>query len=84
MMSNPELARAYSLYRDCREQVLFRHEFSRGQGKQAKNMVSIIAWTTGYHHLPEGGGMRDQPHKLMQYFDAFRNGDARAANEQMK
>jgi hypothetical protein len=81
--ADPELNRAYRIYRDCRTQVLFRHEYTKGEGKNAKSFVAIVNVTTGYHHLPVEGGILDQPHRLMDYFDAFRFGDARAAHEQM-
>ncbi len=71
---NSEIAEAYNLYVMCRTQQLFSVEVS----KNNKTVVKIVRWTTGLHSLPEEGGMLDQPHRLMHFFDQFMIGDANA------
>lgn len=68
---NPALARSFDLYRECRNQILF--SITVQSGKDSK--VKITPYTTGFAVLPEPGSMLDQPHRLMAFFELFKEGD---------
>lgn len=80
-LSDPELARAWSLYQDCRMQQFVFAEIPKDGGK--KVATKLLPFTTGYAHLPYDGGVLDQPIRLMAYFDQFRAGEARYFSESM-
>lgn len=67
----PEIARAYDLYVECRNQVLFSAEITKGK----KTSLRVVHHTTGYAALPITGGMLDQPYRLMEFWSYFLEGD---------
>lgn len=70
---NPGLAWSYDLYVLCREQQLFTVDVTKQGGKRTD--TKIVTYTTGFHSLPETGGVLDQPHRLMSLFQYFLSGD---------
>ena len=69
--SDMELRLAYETYLSCREQHVVTY-----QGKKGKDTVQKMkTFTVGFHHLPDEGGLLDQPHRLMTFMDAFLQGD---------
>lgn len=67
---------AYSVYKLCRTQAMFKMEKSTGKNK---SKVVVVPWTTGLHSLPEQGGMLDQSFRMMLFFEQFIDGDRQAA-----
>ncbi len=79
---NRRLARAFSLYLDCRTTQLFHLRVEKDKGRKAEN--KIVEFVTGYSQLPEAGGMLDQPVWLLAIFDYFRSGENAAAAKNLK
>jgi hypothetical protein len=50
-------------------------------GKKSK--IVFVHFPTGLAHLPEAGGMLDQPYRLMFLFDLFLEGERSAFNKQI-
>jgi hypothetical protein len=70
------------LYLLCREQHVVAYQKSKGKDKTVQKLVPF---TVGFQHLPEKGGMLNQPHRLLTFFEMFMLGDriafSIAANE---
>lgn len=81
---DPDIAEALSIYRECRSFMLFETESVRGSGKQQMVSKKIVPFPTGYGVLPYEGGIMDQPHKLMIYFDIFLNAERKAVFDNLK
>lgn len=79
MKNHPDIASRYLLYRDCRELQLFSLETTKGSGKNAKTVVKVIPFPTGFHSLPVEGGLLDQPHRMMEFFNIFLNAERKSA-----
>ena len=80
MKRHPEIARAYDLYSGCRVTSYMTIESSKGN----KNVTKVLAYPAGLGVLPEPGGLLDQPHRLMSFFDAFQAGEAHAFSVLLK
>lgn len=52
-------------------------EVSKEKGKRTEHR--IVRFTTGFHHLPDEGGVMDQPVWTMAMFELFKEGENRAA-----
>ncbi len=83
MTNNPEIADLYLLYRQCRSQQLFSLETTKGSGKSSKTVTKVTSFPTGYTHLPLSGGMMDQPHRTMQFFEVFLNAERGASSKNL-
>ena len=53
----------------------------KSKGKNRVQRV-VVPWTTGFK-LPEAGGVLDQSHRLMMFFEFFIVGDRRATHERL-
>lgn len=73
------MARAYDLYTLCRTQQLFHMEVKKNGGKSAEHRV--VRFVTGFHSLPNAGGVLDQPCWTMDMFELFRRGENLAASK---
>lgn len=76
----PRVARTYSLYVQCRGISLLHVQVP--QNKKVRH--EIVSWPTGFHTLPESGGLLDQDLTTMLLFDAFLAGERQAAIKRMK
>lgn len=78
----PEIADAFAAYLLCREQHVVAYQIPKGKDKTVQKLVPF---TVGLHHLPEDGGVLDQPHRLLTFFEMFMLGDrlafSKKANE---
>jgi hypothetical protein len=54
------------------------------KSKGKDTIKKIVIYTNGYSQLPTEGGVLDQPHRLMAFFSAFREGDAIATANALK
>lgn len=52
------------------------------QGERTTSI--IINYATGYHSLPEEGGMLDQPYRMMAFWSYFLEGDRLATFKRLK
>jgi hypothetical protein len=52
---------------------------------KGKNRVVrvVVPWVTGLHHLPEPGGLLDQPYRLMMFFEQFMRADRNTADNRI-
>lgn len=75
----PRVARAFDLYLLCRTQQLFHLEVKKNGGKSVEHRV--VRFTTGFHALPEAGGLLDQPVWTMEMFERFKSGENLAASK---
>jgi hypothetical protein len=57
-------------------------EVTKQGGKSVEHKV--VRFTTGFHSLPEAGGLLDQPCWTMELFEVFREGENRAAFKGLK
>jgi hypothetical protein len=73
----PEIASLYELYTTCRQQQVVVYQQNKGKDKTVQVVAS---YTTGYSVLPDEGGVLDQPHRIMAFFDAFMFGDRNGFN----
>jgi len=72
LQNNPDIAHAYQTYLLCREQTVIVYSESKGKDKTVQK---IRPYTTGFAVLPEAGGVNDQPHRLISFFEIFLNGE---------
>ena len=54
-------------------------EVKKNGGKSVEHRV--VRFTTGFHSLPEQGGLLDQPFWTMEMFGHFRQGENLAASK---
>lgn len=73
----PEITKAYGLYTASRIRTIVVANLPI-KGKDGSTKVVIVPFTTGYGPLPEAGGLMDQPHRLMEFWDLFLQGDRAA------
>lgn len=59
------------LFQQCKSQMMFTTEKTKGQGREARTIKFVLPYPTGYSQLPEPGGMLDQPYRLMEFFSLF-------------
>lgn len=71
LRKNPEIAEAYALYDECRTLTVHAQQYSKGK----EQMIRTLTFPTGYHYLPNEGGMLDQPYRLMEFFGEFMSGE---------
>jgi hypothetical protein len=71
LRANPEIAAAWRDYDSCRVLAVHSQQYSKGKD----NMIRTLTFPTGYSILPNAGGLLDQPHYLMELFDAFMDGE---------
>lgn len=69
-----EISLAYDLYDVCRTRQLVVYQTS----KAGKEVQVTASYPAGYSVLPYEGGLLDQPHRLMEFFDEFMQGERRA------
>lgn len=67
----PRIADTFDLYLECRELQFIHLELQ----KQKKVEHKIVPQVVGYHHLPEAGGLLDQPCWTITMFNIFRAGE---------
>lgn len=72
LRAHREIAQAYQLYLICREQTVIVYSESKGKDKTVQKMRP---YTVGFAQLPADGGMLDQPHRLLSFFESFLEGD---------
>jgi hypothetical protein len=70
----PEIAEAYSIYVQCRGQHVTVYKSSKGKDTFQK----LAPFTMGLMQLPDEGGLLDQSHRLMTFFDEFIDGERQA------
>lgn len=70
---------AFELYLSCRTVQVF-HLAVEGE-RQTQHI--IVNLPTGYHHLPEAGGVLDQPCWTMSMFTHFQAGEVAAATRKL-
>lgn len=68
MNDNPELSRAYNTYLISRAQTVIVYQESKGKDKTVQK---IRPYTTGFNVLPDAGGLLDQNHRLLSFFEIF-------------
>lgn len=76
----PRLAKAFTLYLQCRELQFIHFEIQKGKKKEHK----VIPQVTGFHTLPEPGGLLDQPNWTIEIFSAFRAGENAGSAKALK
>lgn len=54
------------------------------KGSKGDTVLKILPYTDGLLFLPVDGGVLDQPHRLMTFFDYFESGEQEAFNVRMK
>jgi len=74
----PEIADAFALYLLCREQHVVAYQKQKGKDTTVQKLVPF---TMGLQNLPFEGGMLDQPHRLLTFFEMFMLGDRIAFNK---
>jgi hypothetical protein len=80
MKANPEIAEVYTLYLLCRKTQIVVFKTQKGD-----NTIQHLAQATlGLEHLPETGGILDQPHRIMSFFEAFIDGEHAGFSAQAK
>jgi len=67
----PEVADYLNQYEMCRGLQLVQTEHDKGSGKTASRLLKIQAFPTGFTILPYAGGVEDQPHRMMTFFEIF-------------
>lgn len=78
---NPRVSEAFRLYLDCRSLDFVHFEIKKNGGKKVEHKV--IPHVSGYHHLPEAGGVLDQPVWTMEMFSTFRRGEMAGAGKML-
>jgi len=43
----------------------------------------VLPWVTGFHSLPDDGGILDQPYRMMEYFKEFMTADRAHFNNRL-
>jgi hypothetical protein len=74
LRNNPEIAEAYVIYDECRTLQVHEQQYSKGKDQ----MIRTLTFPTGYHALPQMGGILDQPYRLMEFFGEFMSGERQA------
>lgn len=54
------------------------------KGAKGDTVFKLLHFTEGLMHLPNAGGVLDQPHRLMMFFDYFESGEADAFSHKLK
>ena len=54
------------------------------KGNKGDTMIKMLPYADGLLFLPNDGGMLDQPHKLMTFFEIFESGEQEAFNMRLK
>lgn len=75
MENERELAQAYNTYLLCRTQTVVVYSESKGKDRTVQK---IRPYTSGFSVLPSDGGMLDQPHRLLSFFEIFLNAEHEA------
>lgn len=78
----PRVATAFDLYLQCRQSQMVHLELTKDKGKKVEH--KIVSFSTGLHHLPEPGGILDQPCWTFAMFTVFRNGENVGAQKTIK
>lgn len=76
---NPRVARAHSLYLECRELNFVHLEMAKDRGKKVEH--KIMPFVSGWSYLPEPGGVLDQGVWTMAMFEIFRAGENHGVKE---
>lgn len=76
----PRIAQAFDLYLQCRELQFIHFKFNKNRKSEHK----VVPQVTGFHTLPEAGGLLDQPNWTIEIFSAFRTGENAGSSKALK
>jgi len=76
----PRIAQAFDLYLECRELQFIHMKLQKNKKVEHKVVQQVV----GFHHLPEPGGLLDQPCWTMSMFSIFRSGENAGAAKALK
>lgn len=67
------------MYEKCRQMQIIQTEGVKGSGKSQQRILKTTMYPTGFGVLPYGGGINDQPYRMMEFFEIFFAAERNAA-----